>query len=84
MWPGGQERTEMVVMLSMFAREIVVQRQQELLEEVRRMRASAALRGPSPRETMAKALIALAVWLAPSTRSAVAGQTAQVAHGARA
>ena len=74
-------------MLSMYAREIVVQRQQELLEEARRMRVSAALRGPSPRETMAKALIALAVWLAPSTRAALAGQTtqaAQAAHGARA
>ena len=74
----------MVVMQSMYAHEIAALRRQDLLEEARRMRASAALRGPSPRETMAKMLIALAVWLAPSARAAVAGQAGRAAHSARA
>ena len=72
-------------MRTMFELEMMaVQRQQELAEELDRTYGGRVPRGGSFREVVAEALIALAVWLAPSTRAAVAGQAAQAAHGARA
>jgi hypothetical protein len=72
-------------MMTMFELELIAtQRHQELAEELDRAYEGGVPRGASIREVVAGALIAVAVWLAPSARGAVAGQVGQVAHSARA
>ena len=66
-------------MRTMFELEIIAaQRQQELAEDLDRAYQGGASRGASVREAVAGALIAVAVWLAPSARVAVAGHGGHV------
>ena len=68
-------------MLSMYELEkIAEQRQRQLSADLDRAYEVVAPRGASVREAVAGALIALAVWLAPSARSAVAGHPGQAAR----
>ena len=68
-------------MMTMFELELIAtQRHQELAEELDRAHEGGSPRGASIREVVAGALIAVAVWLAPSARGAVAGQAGQVAR----
>ena len=72
-------------MMTMFELEMIAaQRQRQLAAELDRAYEGGAARGAPVRETMAAALIALAVWLAPSTRAAVAGQAGQASQAVRA
>ena len=66
-------------MRTMFELEMIAaRRQQELAGELDRAYQGGAPRGASVREAVAGALIAVAVWLAPSARVAVAGHSGQV------
>ena len=75
-------------MMSMFELEaLAAHRQRQLAEELDRAYVDGPLPGASLRERLAGALIAVAVWLAPSARAAVAGSVSQAgraAHTARA
>ena len=72
-------------MMNMYDLEMLAaQRQRQLAEELDRAYEAGPLPGASIREAVAGALIALAVWLAPSARASVAGQAAHAAHSARA
>ena len=66
-------------MMTMFELELIAtQRHQELAEELDRAYEGGMPRGASIREVVAGALIAVAVWLAPSARGVVVGQAGQV------
>ncbi len=66
-------------MMTMFELELIAtQRHQELAEELDRAYEGGSPRGASIREVVAGALIAVAVWLAPSAPAAVAGHAGQV------
>ncbi len=66
-------------MMTMFELELIAtQRHQELAEELDRAYEGGVPHGASIREVVAGALIAVAVWLAPSARVAVAGHSGQV------
>ena len=72
-------------MLTMFELEMIAgQRQRQLSQELDRALEGEGPRGASVREAVAGALIALAVWLAPSTRGVATGQAGRAAHSARA